>query len=484
MDAAPKHRGSMTAISTLGRRVVAWFQGSANRRILAAILTVGCFSLVVKIAATAKELAVAYQFGTGDAVDAFLIAFLIPTLIINVVAGSLPAAFTPAYIELRETHGPSAARRLSRSVAAGSAALVFVVTIIMVALTPFAAGFLEVSFSAEKLALTRWLFFLLLPVVLLNALITTWSAVLNAEERFASVALAPVCVPLLSLAMVLVAARSLGIYALALGTVSGTAAQCVVLAMALIRQGLPVLPRWDGMTPEFRRVALQYAPMVAGAALTSSSWAIGQAMAAMLPAGSVASLNYGNKVVGMTTEIGSMALATAVLPHFSVMAARRDWSAIRRTLRVYVRLIVAGSVPATITLIVLSKVIVRLLFERGAFTEADTSVVANIQSLYLVQVPFVMVGMLFVRLASSLQRNQILLVGAAITLPLNVALNLVLMRRMGVAGIALSTSLVFLVSCCYLVMSLRHALRVAERQYPQGSVVDAVSKEGDEQPRG
>ena len=112
----------MTSISTLHRRVAAWFQGSANRRILAAILTVGGFSVVVKVTATVKELVVAYQFGTGDAVDAFLIAFLVPSIVVNVVAGSLTAAFTPVYIEIRETQGVLAARRLFQSATAGSAA--------------------------------------------------------------------------------------------------------------------------------------------------------------------------------------------------------------------------------------------------------------------------------------------------------------------------------------------------------------------------
>jgi putative peptidoglycan lipid II flippase len=203
--------------------------------------------------------------------------------------------------------------------------------------------------------------------------------------------------------------------------------------------------------------------MAAGLVLTSSSWAIGQAMATTLPAGSVASLNYGNKVVAMITEVGSMSLATAVLPHFSVMVARHDWTAIRRTIRVYVRLIILGMVPATLILILLSTTIVRLLFERGAFTEADTSLVARIQDLYLLQVPFVMLGMLFVRLASSLQRNQILLVGAVITLPLNVVLNITLMRLLGVAGIALSTSLTLLALCCYLMLSVHRTLRIVER---------------------
>ncbi len=459
----------MSTPSTLGRQIAGWFTGSVNRRILAARLTVGGLSLVVKGTATLKELAVAYRFGTGDAVDAFLIAFLVPSLVVNVVASSLTAAFTPVYILVRETQGVPAANRLFGSATAGSALLVVAVTCLLLLLTPFGLHYLGHGFDAEKLTLTRALFLLLLPIVLLNVVVTLWSAALNAEEQFAAVALAPACVPLLSLTLVLLAGRIWGIHSLALGTVFGFLAQCGVLAIALSRQGTSLVPRWAGMTPELRQVVLQYVPMVAGAVLTSSSWVIGQAMAAMLPSGSVASLNYGNKVVAMITEVGSMALATAVLPHFSVMVARRDWTAIRRTIRIYVRLIALAAVPATVTLIFFSRMIVRLLFERGAFTETDTGLVARIQAFYLLQVPFVMVGMLFVRLASSLQKNHILLVGAAVTLPLNVALNLVLMRWLGVAGIALSTSMVFLVSCCYLVLSVRRALRIVERRYPQGS---------------
>jgi putative peptidoglycan lipid II flippase len=456
----------MTAASTLRQRMAGWFGGSVNRRILAAVLTVGSFSVVVKATATVKELAVAYRFGTGDAVDAFLIAFLVPSLVVNVVAGSLTAAFTPTYIQVRETQGALAARRLFGSATVGSAVLVLGVTGLLLTLTPVALRYLGGGFSAEKLVLTRSLFFLLLPIVLLNAVVTVWSAALNAEEQFASVALAPICVPLLSLCLVLVAGRTWGIYSLALGTVFGFLAQGGVLALALNRHGVPVLPRWGGVTPELRSVLFQYLPMVAGAVLTSSSWAIGQAMAAMLPPGSVASLNYGNKVIAMITEVGSMALATAVLPHFSLMVARRQWSVIRRTLRVYVRLIILATVPATLVLVLSSRAIVQVLFQRGAFTPKDTSLVATIQALYVLQVPFVMVGMLFVRLASSLQKNQILLVGAAITLPLNVVLNLILMRLLGVAGIALSTSLVYLTSCGYLTLSVNHTLGMAERHYP------------------
>src|SRR5439155_25675039 len=79
-----------------------WFGASTNRRILAATATVAVISLMVRVASLAKDLAVAYRFGTDDALDAFLIALLLPSLAINVVASSLNTAFVPIFIELRE----------------------------------------------------------------------------------------------------------------------------------------------------------------------------------------------------------------------------------------------------------------------------------------------------------------------------------------------------------------------------------------------
>ena len=97
-----------------------WFGASTNRRILGAAATVAFVSLVVRAASLAKDLAVAYRFGTGDALDAFLIALLLPSFAINVVANSLNSAFVPIFIELREREGADSADRLFRSVLAVS----------------------------------------------------------------------------------------------------------------------------------------------------------------------------------------------------------------------------------------------------------------------------------------------------------------------------------------------------------------------------
>ena len=106
----------------------------------------------------------------------------------------------------------------------------------------------------------------------------------------------------------------------------------------------------------------------------------------------------------------------------------------------------------------------RRFVERGAFSRHDTQIIALVQAMYVIQIPFYTAGILFVRMLTSMQRNRTLFWGTGISLPLNVALNYVFMQRMGVAGIALSTSVMYAVSCAYLGFMLHRALTAVEDQ--------------------
>ena len=57
--------------------------GSVTRKIFGAATIVAILTLVTQLASTARELTVAAWFGTADCLDAFLIAFLLPTFVIN-----------------------------------------------------------------------------------------------------------------------------------------------------------------------------------------------------------------------------------------------------------------------------------------------------------------------------------------------------------------------------------------------------------------
>jgi putative peptidoglycan lipid II flippase len=105
---------------------------------------------------------------------------------------------------------------------------------------------------------------------------------------------------------------------------------------------------------------------------------------------------------------------------------------------------------------------VRFFFERGAFTSADTWRVSQVQALFLLQVPFYFLGILMVRLISSLRMNRILMQAAIINLFLKITFNYFLMQRLGAAGIALSTTLVYVVSFIYCSIMLYKQIKTLE----------------------
>jgi putative peptidoglycan lipid II flippase len=431
-------------------------RGSVNRQIFGAAITVGIGTALVKGVAVIKELVVAWKFGISDDLDAFLIALLIPSFIINVVAGSVPAALIPTYIRVREQEEQKAAQKLFSGVTVWSLALLGITTILMIVAAPLYLPFIATGFSSEKLNLTFHLLCTMAPIVLLSGIITILSSVLNAGEKFVLAALSPASTSVITIGFLL-AFSSLGSFALVAGLVGGSVLEILLLGVALHRQGISLRPKWYGFDPHLRHVAGQYIPMIAGSFLMCSTSLVDQSMAAMLSPGSVAALNYGNRVIALPITLATTALSAAVIPYFSKMVAYEDWTTLRHTLKHYLRLIFIVTVPLTGVFIAFSELIARILFQRGSFTASDTHLVAQIQSCFALQIPFYIGVILVVRLISSMQLNQILVWGSGLSLIVNIVANYYFMHWLGVKGIALSTSCVLSVLFLYLLfVAIKH----------------------------
>jgi putative peptidoglycan lipid II flippase len=192
--------------------------------------------------------------------------------------------------------------------------------------------------------------------------------------------------------------------------------------------------------------------MILGAVLMGAIGVVDQVMAAGLRGGDLAALSYGGKVIALVAAVGAMAMGTAIMPLFSSQLARNDFDGVRRTLFESSRTSILATVPVMALVIVFSDLLVRLIFQHGAFGPGDTELVSSIQQLGALQIPFYALSILFARLLSSLRRNDVLCVAAGLSLALKVLLNLLLIPRLGVAGIALATSLIYAFSLSYLVI--------------------------------
>jgi putative peptidoglycan lipid II flippase len=414
---------------------------SVNRRIFRAAVIVTLAGALVKVVATAKEFVVAGAFARSDAMDAFLIAFLVPGLLVNLFSESMNQALIPTLVRVRETEGQEKAQALLSSAMVWTCILLAGGSLAMAAVARVFFPLVVPHFSGPKLLLTEQLFYGLLPVVLIAGIASNCTAVLNTFERFALPALAPVATPLAIVLGAWLFSGRLGIWALVDANVAGATVHAGLMIWMMQTHGYRFHLRWHGADAAVREVAGQYGPILLSGLVASSGLLVDQGMAASLPSGSVSTLVYANRFVSVVVNLLAGAIATAVTPYFSQMVAQQDWAGCRHTLNTYVRLTALISVPVALAMIFGSHLLVRLTFQHGAFSPQDTAAVAPVQAMYAIQLPFFIVSRVFYRYLVTIRRTSLILYCGMLNLVLDVVLNIVLMRWYGVAGIALATSL-------------------------------------------
>jgi putative peptidoglycan lipid II flippase len=414
---------------------------------------VSLLTIAAKLAGALKTVVIARYFGAAGILDSYLLAFLPLAFLMDSMSGPMINALLPAYVEQAQRRSLRDAIELQRSVATR---LLAVLTVVGAALGLFAGPVLHLfatGFDDEKIRLTRNLLLTMLPILPLSAVNACCRAALNAEEHFTVAAMSPAVVPVATTMALVFLNGSYGILALSIGTVAGAVVESAWLLYSIRSIGIPVMQPRPKTSPSTHDVFKQYLPAAGSGLLLNSSVLIEQSMAAMLGAGSVALLNYGTRLVSVLIAVGPSAVSTVFLPWFSRRTTADGPERLRKSIVRYCLLSLAVTVPATLLLIAGSSWLIRVFFERGAFTGADTATVARVQSYALLRLPFSVQLALLLPMIASFKRNAVILKSICAATLFNIVLNLLLMRSLGVAGLALATTtvqllLVVALTCC------------------------------------
>jgi putative peptidoglycan lipid II flippase len=287
---------------------------------------------------------------------------------------------------------------------------------------------------------------------------------LNSLHRFFIPALSPamfnVATIICALTLVpLMPALSLpAITAIAIGTLVGGVAQLSLQWPSLRREGFTYRPILDWKDESLRRVLVLMGPGTIGLAATQVNVFVNTVLATGEGTGAVSWLNYAFRLMYLPIGLFGVSIATATLPAVSRHVAMRDEGAARRTVADGLSMMLMLNIPATVGLMVLAPPIVRLIFERGAFTAADTAATAIAVQYYALG----LVGYSVVRITSpvfyALGQNRTPVMVSVATVLANAVLNIWLVGLMGYGGLALGTSIAALFNAALLMFFLRKRL--------------------------
>jgi len=413
---------------------------SVNRRIFAIAAIVGSLNAIVLAVSILRDMIFAYRFGTGEIIDAFLMGLLVPTMIIQLIGASLSTAIVPEMIRLKaEVHHKKIDEFSSTMLGIGLGLLLLSVIALLLLREPFTA-ILTAGFDAERARFTSFFFLGLSPCIVLQGWSTILGGLLNATHRFAAVALAPVLRPLVICITLIFDWGAMTAEALLAAYLIGALAETVWVTAVAVRAKISVRPSWSGLSESLRKVLRESGMALVGTGILSVAILADQYFASLAGPGGVAAYGYGGKVTNLLIGVGALPLGVAVLPHFASQVREGDWKQLRDTLVHWSLIVSAASIPLVLILCFFSLDIVRLVFQRGAFSSHDARLVTDVQIYLALQLPFYFCGLLYVRALMSLQRNVLIVLVALVNAAINVSGSLLLVNSLGVSGIALAAS--------------------------------------------
>jgi len=421
--------------------------------------------LICRIFGYLRDMFVAKFFGAGLYADAFYAAYRIPNLFRRLLGeGALSASFVPVFTEYLTTRGN---HLKSKKETQDLLDVVFTTLFLILSslailgilfapeITKIVAWGFEIS--PKKLELTITLVRIMFPYLLLICLAALLLGTLNALHIFFLPALSPLNLDFAEIIYILLIAGYLvsPIKGLAVAVVIGGLGQFAFQLPLLFKHGWHLRFKINFRHPGLRKILCLMLPAMIGFSVEQINSFVDTLCGSFLKEGSVTALYYSNRLMQLPLALFGIAMATVSLPLMSKSVSEKNFVELKETLSLSLRTVFFIIIPASVGLMILAQPIVRLLFERGAFTAEATKLTSQALFYYALGT-FAYAGTKIVAVVFySLQDTKTPLKIAILALSLNIVLNLYLMVPLGVGGLALATAISSTVNLTVLLVILR-----------------------------
>lgn len=410
------------------------------------LLSVG--TLASRILGFVRDILFARFIGTGMSADAFFVAFKIPNLFRCLIGeGAVNAALIPVFSQYKNQGD-----RVSFSELLSSTLVLFgcglsLLTLLGVIMAPLLVRLVAPGFMAdpEKLqlavALTRWMF----PYLFFIGLMSYFMGILYTYRSFVIPAFSSCLLNISIIVSIVVSVRTMDepVWGLVFGVLIGGICQFAVHLLPLKKNGVVFVKPTKIIHDGTKKIGALLIPRVFGAGVYQLNVLVDTfcaSLGSIVGTGGVSAIYYANRVVQFPIGVLGIALASASLPDLSEHFSMRDDDSFKKVLCFSLQNMIFLMVPCSAMLFLLSKPVIMLLFERGAFSSYSTSITSSTLWFYSLGLCAFACNKLLVTAFHALQDTKTPVKIAFFCLILNAALNFILMNPLKIGGIALASS--------------------------------------------
>lgn len=419
--------------------------------------TVGLIMMITllgKVLGLVRDMLLGHNFGTGMESAAFLTASRIPRTFFDAIfAAAISASFIPVFTERMEQKGQEDAFRLSRCFFTWMGLLTAGMSLIGMAFAEPLVGILAQGFDAKTAALCARLLRILFPTVFLTGLAFSMVGVLQSMGEFYIPAALSVASNGIIILYYLLFCRRFGVYGLVWAFLLGWAAQALMQMPWLFRHGFHYRPCFRH--PALKSVFTLMVPVMVSTWIQPVNQLISTRFASFLFEGAGASaMEYANTLYTMIAGILVLSITNVMFPEMSRLSSSGQENQLGELVGGTLRGMLFLLLPMMVGLMLLSRPIVRLLYEYQSWNTFSTEITAR--ALCFMSLGMVGYGIQNVlsRAFYAQQNGKAPMISGAISIVVNLALCLLLSGSMDVAGLSIATAASSMVSAVLLLIPM------------------------------
>lgn len=417
-------------------------------------LLIMIITIFSKIFGFMRDITLSYFYGASNISDAYLISQTIPLVIFSFIGTGISTGYIPMHSKIEQEYGVNEGNKYTNNLIN---ILMIICTIIVVFSFLFSTQIVKifaVGFKGDILALAIRLTRISLFGMYLSALISIFSGFLQLKGNYYMPALIGFPLNFFTILFIILSSKT-SVMVLSIGSVIAISSQLIILIPSVYKKGYRykyVINLKDYYIKNMIYIAI---PVIIGVSVNQINILIDRTLASNIAIGGISALNYASRLNNFMQSLFVMPLITAMYPMISKMAAETNMYGLKKSVSEAISLINLFIIPATIGAMIFAEPVVKLLFGRGAF---------DVQAIFLTSKAlfFYSIGMVGYGLREVLSRGfysfqdtKTPMINATIAVVINIVLNIILSKFMGIGGLALATSISAIFCTALLFVSFR-----------------------------
>lgn len=413
------------------------------------------FTLISKFLGFLREVMIASKFGSGWETDTYFVAMTATTLIMGLVGTALNTTLVPIFSEIEVKQGKDKKIKYMNNVLNVVFFISLLVIILGWVLSPLIIKILANGFKGEQFKLAIELNRIGLPIAVFSGGTYIFSGFLQSSQSFAAPAAVGLPFNIIYMIFLLFFSHRYGIKGLMAASVVAALSQLLIQIPSAKRLGYKYRFQFDMKDKNLRKALILVAPVLIGSAISTINTIVDKTLASGLAAGSISALNYSAKVRDIIQSVFVLSITTVIFPMLSDAFNRNDRDSAKEIMGRGIDIILLGTIPAAVGIMVLAQPMIKVFFQRGAFDSTATLMTSQALLYYSFGIVALSLRLMLNKVYYSFQDTTTPMVNGAFSVVLNVIFSLILVRFLAHGGLALGTSIAETVSVLFLIHNLK-----------------------------